>query len=104
MSKGNPNADPTKARMAKKFQRKPGNLPALQRKLWGAILHAEEVLEQACQDGEPELRLKAVHALSQCAGQYAKLLEVGEIEARLAALEARQQAALGPRSRRPLGA
>jgi hypothetical protein len=36
---------------------------------------------------EPELRLKAIHAVSQCAGQYAKLLEVGELEARLKVLE-----------------
>ena len=34
-----------------------------------------------------------VSALSQCCGQYAKLLEVGELEARLAVLEAHQQAA-----------
>jgi hypothetical protein len=87
----NPNANPTKARMAKKSNRKPGDLQALQRKLWGAILHAEEVLEDASQDKDRELTLKAIHALSQCCGQYAKLLEVGEIEARLGALEERLQ-------------
>jgi hypothetical protein len=31
------------------------------------------------QGDNPELCLKAVHAVSQCAGQYAKLLEVGEL-------------------------
>ena len=58
--------------------------------VWNAITHAQE---QSAMDGEPELRLKAIHALSQCAGQYSKLIEIGELETRLAALEARQQAA-----------
>ncbi len=86
MAKGNPHANPTRARMAKKKRQQTGNLKALQRKLWVALLHAEDVLEQAEQ---AELRLKAVHALSQCAGQYAKLLEIGELEARMAEVEAR---------------
>jgi len=55
--------------------------------LWGALLEAQDVLQQAPEDN-PELRLKACHCLSQTAGQYAKLLEVGEIEGRLVALEA----------------
>jgi hypothetical protein len=42
-------------------------------------------MERAVED---EVRLRAIHALSQACGQYAKLLEVGELEARLAALEA----------------
>ena len=85
------NPNPTKARLAKKSARKPGNLQALQRKLWGAIVHAEEVLEGASRDQDRELTLKAIHALSQCGGQYAKLLEIGELEARVAALEAHVQ-------------
>jgi hypothetical protein len=36
-----------------------------------------------------DMTLKAAHCISQCAGQYAKLLEIGEFEARLAAIEAR---------------
>ncbi len=88
MAKGNPHADPTRARMGKKKRQRTGDLHALQRKLWIALLHAEDVLEQA---EEPELRLKSIHAFSQCAGQYAKLIEVGELESRLAALEARVQ-------------
>jgi hypothetical protein len=89
----NPHPDALKARMAKKCRQRTGDLPALQRKLWRALLHAEDVLEQA---EAPELRLRAVHAVSQCAGQYAKLLEVGELEARLAALE-EQMRTKGPR-------
>ncbi len=82
----NPNPDPLKARMGKKKRQRTGDLQAIRRKLWIAILHAEDTLEQA---EEPELRLKAVHALSQCCGQYSKLLEIGELEARLAAIEER---------------
>ena len=58
--------------------------------LWGALLKAEAVLDAATNDSE--LTLKAVHAVSQCAGQYSKLLEVGELDARLAALEAQVHA------------
>ena len=76
------------ARMARKRRQHTGDLQAIRRKLWMAILHAEDTLEQA---EEPELRLKSVHALSQCCGQYIKLLETGEIEARLAAIEERVQ-------------
>jgi hypothetical protein len=65
----------------------------LQRKLWGVILHAEEVLKGASTAGDRELTLKAIHALSQCCGQYAKLLEIGELEARLQAREEQSRAA-----------
>ena len=71
---------------------RPGKLPDLTRILWQALLEAESVL-QSTRGDNPELCLKAVHAVSQCAGQYAKLLEIGEFEARLAALE--QKGALG---------
>lgn len=73
--------------MAKKKRHKPGNLDDLLRVVWQALLEAEAVLEST--DGDnPELALKAVHAVSQCAGQYEKLLEIGELEARVSALEA----------------
>jgi|TARA_B100000315_G_C14054608_1_gene353440 hypothetical protein len=88
------NPNPVEARRVKKSRRKPGDLPALQRKLWGAILHAENTLEAAAMEKDPELTLKAVHALSQCAGQYAKLLEVGELEARVFSLEQRARGAI----------
>jgi hypothetical protein len=78
------NPQTIQARMAKKKRQRTGDLKALQRKVWVALMYAEDVLEEAT---ETELRLKAIHALSQCAGQYAKLLEVGELEARLTELE-----------------
>jgi hypothetical protein len=36
---------------------------------------------------DPDQCLRAVHAVSQASGQYIKLLEVGELEARIQALE-----------------
>jgi len=83
------NPDPLRARQAKKRRGKPGDLPALLRVVWAALLEADAVLQSTHGDN-PELCLKAVHAVSQCAGQYAKLLEIGELEARIAALEAAQ--------------
>jgi len=74
-------------RRATKRARKPGHLADLQRVLWHAIIEAKWVLDQA---EEPELRLRAIHALSQASGQYAKLLEIGELEARIAILEAKE--------------
>jgi len=73
--------------LVRKRKHKPGQLIDLLKMLWQALLEAEAVLETASEDN-PELKLKAVHAISQCGGQYAKLLEVGELEARLAAVEA----------------
>ena len=85
-----PNPSPHTARQAQKRRRTPGDLATLVQVLWGALLKAEAVLDAATHASE--LTLKAVHAVSQCAGQYSKLLEVGELEARLQALEAQLQA------------
>jgi hypothetical protein len=84
------NPNPHAARMAKKRARKPGNLPQLLRMLWHALLEAQAVLDTATAD-EAELKLRAVHALSQASRQYAKLLEIGELEAQLSALEQQMQ-------------
>lgn len=73
------------ARMAKRRLRKPGNLKDLQRMLWQSLVECERVLLTATDD---EMTLRAAHAVGQVGGQYAKLLEVGELEARLTALEA----------------
>lgn len=82
----NPNADPTAARKAKRQKRrgKAGTLEDARALLWRALTRAGELLEQE----DPMLSLKAVHAVSQGASAYARIVEVGEIEARLAALEA----------------
>lgn len=80
------NASPHAARLARKRRHKPGQLPELLRVLWQALLEAEAVLAVAS-GNDPELTLKAVHAIVQASAGYAKLLEVGEFEARLKALE-----------------
>jgi hypothetical protein len=78
------NLNPVKARMGRKLRGKPGDLPQVQLILWYALKRAQGILETT-DDEEPALR--AIHCLSQVAGQYVKLLEVGEFEARLSALE-----------------
>ena len=79
-----PNPDPYRARLMRKRRRKTGDLHALQRKLWGAICEADDLIVLAVTD---EVRLKAIHALVQAGMVYAKILEIGEHEARLAAIE-----------------
>jgi hypothetical protein len=81
-----PNPNPWRARQEKKRIRKPRNLAALQLKVWRALCEAEGVLEGA---EDSELKLKAIHGISQCAGQYVRLWEAGELEARVLALEQR---------------
>ena len=79
-----PNASPHVARMARKRKRKPGDLKAVAVTVWEALEVARELLGHE----EAGLRLKAVHAVGQVAGAYARVYEVGELEARLAVLEA----------------
>jgi hypothetical protein len=85
------NPNPHAARLSKRRAHKPGDLQAILKILWTAIRDAEALLYTAGDDAD--LRLRCLHALSQSCGQYAKLLEIGELESRLAALE---QAMKGP--------
>src|SRR5262245_12062139 len=62
----------TPARHWKKSWQKAGDLLKVRRKLWGAILWAEDTME-ATED--LEIRLKAIHALVQAVGGYLKLHE-----------------------------
>jgi uncharacterized small protein (DUF1192 family) len=77
--------NPVQARLARKRKRQ-GTLQDVLEALWQAVTAAEDVLASC--GGEAEQTMKAVHCLSQAAGQYAKLLEVGELESRLALVEA----------------
>ena len=79
------NPNPYAARQARRRAHKPLNLADVLKVLTTAIREAERLLYEA---DDPELTLRCVHALSQAAGQYVKLLEVGEYEARLASIEA----------------
>ena len=79
-------AGPThKARLGKKLRGKPGNMAEVRGILWYALKRAQGILDTATENDET---LKACHAVGQLAGQYVKLLEIGELEAQLAALEA----------------
>jgi len=78
------NPNPTKARRSKK-RGKPGTLEDARALLWRALKRAGELLETE----DPDLSLKAIHAISQGAGSYARLVTAGELEARLVELEAR---------------
>jgi hypothetical protein len=79
------NTKPHLARLSKRCAHKPGSLADICKILWTAIQDAEQLLYTAGDDAD--LRLRCLHALSQSCGQYSKLLEIGEIEARLSALE-----------------
>ena len=79
-----PNRNPWQARHAKKKIRKPGTVLDLQRKLWRALCEAELILDEA---DDPELVLKAVHAMSQVSGQYLKLVEASDVDRRISAIE-----------------
>jgi len=82
------NPNPYAARQAKRRAHKPGNFTDVLKVLWTAVREAERLLYQS---EDPEFTLRCVHALSQACGQYSKLLEIGEFEARLAAVEAELQ-------------
>lgn len=81
-----PNPNPHKARRAKKDKRLGvGTINDVKGKVWKAILAAEEVLDN--NSAEDALKLRAVHAITQAAASYTKIVETGELEARLEELE-----------------
>ena len=81
--------DPIRARLAKTERRRVALAAMLNRLAKGADV-AEELLNHET----PEVRLRAIHALTQCVTTYAKVYEVGELEYRFELLEtwAREQA------------
>lgn len=84
------NANPVKARQAKRRKRQAGSVDDAKRLLWSALQRAEQLLDaQNPETGLPDdaLALRAVHAISQGVSAYAKVVEVGELEARIQALE-----------------
>ena len=78
------NPNPYQARQRKRRRGKVGTLAQTQQVLWRAIVEAETVLDDA--EGNNQI-LQACHALAQACTAYSKLLQVGEIEARLTQLE-----------------
>jgi alcohol dehydrogenase YqhD (iron-dependent ADH family) len=79
------NPNPVKARLAQRRRRKPGDLPKLMKAVWETIRDVEAALETAA---TPDDTCRAAHAMAACANAYNKLLQMGEYEGRLAALEA----------------
>lgn len=84
------NLNPVAGRLARRARRADGDVAQLQTKLWQAILQAEGVM---LKEGDDVLKLKAIHCLSQTAASFLKAIEIGELEARLEALEAKQRVA-----------
>jgi hypothetical protein len=62
-----------------------GDMAALQRILWRAILISEEVLMAA---QTPEVRLKAANTIAQSSAYYTRLVETVRLLERVEALEA----------------
>jgi hypothetical protein len=72
--------------MPRKRPHTPGSLAQLRAVLWRTIREVEDLLDvRPC---STETVLKSAHALAQLAGAYRGVLEVVDIEARLAKLEA----------------
>lgn len=87
----------------RKRRGKAGSIEDARALLWAALTRAGELLEAELtgEDGEVKpddaTALKAVHAISQGAASYARLVTAGELEERLAALEAGGESSSGPR-------
>ena len=89
------NPNPMEARQAKRRKRrgKPGSIEDARALLWralqraGELLEAETVKEDGSSSPDNHTALRAIHAISQGAAAYARIVEVGELEARIAALE-----------------
>ncbi len=75
------------AKTTRKRRRKPGDIGALRRVLWDALVEVEGLLGE----GSVDAKLRAAHALATLSGSYFKALEHCDFEARLAALEAVQE-------------
>ena len=79
------NSLPGQIKPRPKMPRHPGDLSGLQRRLWYGIAHCEHILRTTDRD---ELIVRTVHALTQASAAYAKLVELGELQQRVEALEA----------------
>ena len=83
-----PNPNPHHARAAKRKSRLPGDIADVQRVVWDAVVAASDIV--ADPGADTLVRLRAVHAVTQAAGAYLRVVEASEFEARLSALEAHQ--------------
>jgi len=65
--------------------RKPGGALTVQRKMWQAVLAAEDLLMSPKATFDDQIR--AVHALQQAASAYARLLEVVDLQEQVDAMQ-----------------
>ena len=81
------NSNPHQARAGKRRAavQRAGSPDDLRAIVWTAILAARDIVADAATD--PAERLRAVHAISQAAGNYLRLVEATEFDARLRAVE-----------------
>jgi hypothetical protein len=63
----------------------PGDLEALRRKVWGAVLEAEGLLMRP--RASMATKLRAIHALTQVALAYQRIVQGSELEERIRRLE-----------------
>ena len=106
------NPNPVHARQAKRRKRRgqPGTLEDARTLLWRALSRAGDLLdaETVSEDGAVRLdnvmALKAIHAISQGAAAYARIVEVGELQERLEEMEASMTALQKGESRVSRGA
>lgn len=89
------NPDPTKAREAKARKRlettDPGDFQRLKGKLWALLDKIDETLAETGKVTPENVRI--IYSFAQIAATYAKINEVGELEKRVAALEAASKSA-----------
>ena len=75
------------ARLHKRNRRASGDLDSARKRLWRALEMAEACMMDAAGEGDRAGVLKAVHATTQAASAFARVVEVGELEARFDALQ-----------------
>ena len=85
MDKPNKANDPRPAVKLRQI-RKAGDLATLKKKMWRAVLSAEDILTSPLVSTDQQLR--AVHALVQAGGAYMKLLERADLQEQLDSLKA----------------
>lgn len=70
-----------------RYVRKPGTVADLQKTLWGAVRAAKDLLYH--KDATFEQQIRAIHAITQSASAYAKLLETTDLQAEIQELRER---------------
>lgn len=81
------------ARTPRLRRRKAGDIGALRRVMWGALLAAEEVMRDP--EATPADVLRACNAVATLGGAYARVHEQAELLPRLEALEAQLRGVSG---------